>query len=390
MKKSVALLLLSSFLLTGCNFFDKFTKKSSSSEEYVDFYEEKYHADDFKEEVEVNPNLLKVTNSKTTVNNETSFSFKFLSSFSIAFRNAKREYLVSIEDEYWSGEFELSDYYYSNGYDGPTEIIEDSDGNKKRVPVFNGIISYVVASRQSQTAYYLPEKMIAEGRFVINITGIGSKALTDKDDYDFDREWLSNYRNEWKENMEIYIPKGIKRIASNAFYHTPESAKIYVERDSIPSGFAPDWTDSTTVFYGSNTYPEEKESARTIKVAGTEEMADEEDRPANFILGMKQSDVFVGEQYDRPLIIQYDLVHSDGSRETRYEDLPLANLVDKSFDSIGKISSTTYKRSKTFHLKTGDSIDENSIYFHNFMRCSDDLTIDTSVIYYAKAKPLYY
>ena len=107
-------------------------------------------------------------------------------------------------------------------------------------------------------------------------------------------------------------------------------------------------------------------------------------KPANFILGCQPSEKRPGEQYNRPLVIQYDKVKADGSRETIYEALPLTAAARGEYDSVGEISSLSNSRLLSYKLGPGESIDDDSIILHNLMKSTDDVQIDTDTMYWVK------
>ena len=156
---------------------------------------------------------------------------------------------------------------------------------------------------------------------------------------------------------------------------------IAYEGDSLPAGvFEDGWTDAANITYGQY----KTKSLKKANVGGTvDDMKDDLGRPISFILGCKEDANHQGEAYNRPLVIQYDKI-TDGNRQTIYEELALNNTVGNPYDSVGKISSLVYSRILGYKLAEGESIDDESIIFHNIMKASNDSVIDTSKRYWVK------
>ena len=166
---------------------------------------------------------------------------------------------------------------------------------------------------------------------------------------------------------------------------------IHYEGSSVPAGFAADWTDATgtALDVSANSYPSKYKNNKAANVGGTvTDLPDEHGRPINFILGCTKDETHTGDEYDRPLVIQYDLVTKENGAEkervTKFEALPLTNTTDNPYDACGRIASPSYSRLFGYKLGPNQEIDVNSVIFHNIMKASETSEIDTSKTYFAK------
>ena len=328
----------------------------------------KYTAADFAGEEEANPEELAVSISQsTTTSTSQSLNISFRSKTLVGFKTSRGNYIVTISDPNFTGD---ADTPVSDDYD----ILDESSG----LPVLEGSVSFVTGGGQNKEVC-LPSTLTMAQSFVIKVTSIDANCVTATgEEY--------NGKNTWSDAQGsritgIYIPSTIEHVAANAFTGVPENVVIAYEGAALPAGvFEDGWTDAANITY--STY--KTKSQMKAGVGGTvDDMKDDLGRPINFILGCKQDANHQGQEYDRPLVIQYDKI-TNGNRETIYEALPLNNTVGNPYDSIGKISSLAYSRLFGYKLGPGESIDDESIVFHNIMKASNDSVIDTSKTYWVK------
>lgn len=373
-RKTMSRLLLLG-LTVGCGFFafsqklDGFAPNYAEGEETTpEISGRVYTAADFAGEEEANSEELAASIvQSTTTDSSQSLNISFRSKTLVGFKTGRGNYIVTITDPNFTGE---PNSPVPEGYDKYDE--------ETGLPVLEGTVSFVVGGGQNKEVC-LPSTLTQAETFTIKVTSIEANCVTA-----LGAEY--NGKNTWADAQgqritSIYIPETIEHVAANAFTGVPEGVTIAYEGDSLPAGvFEEGWTDAANITYGSY----KTKSLKKANVGGTvDDMVDALGRPISFVLGCKKDSNHTGDEYDRPLVIQYDKI-KDGNKETIYEALPLTNTVGNSYDSVGKISSLVYSRLLGYKLGPGESIDDNSIIFHNIMKASNDSVIDTSKTYWIK------
>ena len=360
-------------LVAGCGFFafqqnnqtfaPTFAEESTPAKQYsaADFVDE--------EQASASELAISITESTTTETSQ-SLNFSFKSITLEGFKTARGNYIVSITDPNFTG-----------NVNAPVPEDFENFDEETGLPILEGSVSFVIGGGQNKEVC-LPSTMTREESFIIKVTTITSHCVTEKgDEYNNKNCWYDEYGN--LRITGIYIPDTIERVETNAFTGVPaEGVKIAYEGDSLPAGFESGWTDAATITLGEY----KTKSQKNANVGGK---VDDMSEPTNFILGSKQGGKNVGEQFDRPLVIQYDKI-SNGQKETIYEELPLTNTVGNPYDSVGKISSLSNSRLLSYKLGPGESIDDESIIFHNIMKSSDTSEINTSKTYWAKPNITYH
>ena len=329
-------------------------------------------AADFAEEEQASASELSVSIvESTTTETSQSLNFSFKSITLEGFKTARGNYIVSITDPDFTGNVNAPVSEDFENYDEETGL-----------PILEGSVSFVVGGGQNKEVC-LPSTMTREESFIIKVTTITSHCVTETgEEYNGKNCWYDEYGN--LRITGIYIPDTIERVETNAFTGVPaEGVKIAYEGDSLPAGFESGWTDAATITFGEYKTKSQKDANVGGKV-------DDMSEPVNFILGSKQGGNNIGEQYDRPLIIQYDKISGNGDRETIFEELPLTNTVGNPYDSVGKISSLSNSRLLSYKLGPNESIDDESIIFHNIMKSSDTSEIDTTKTYWSKPNITYH
>ena len=369
-------------LTVGCGFFafsqklDGFTANYAEGEQQAESQKRVYTASDFAGEEEANSEELAASIvQSTTTDSSQSLNISFRSKTLVGFKTGRGNYIVTITDPNFTGEPSSP---VPEGYDK----YDENSG----LPILEGVVSFVIGGGQNKEVC-LPSTLTQAETFVIKVTGIEANCVTaNGEEYNGKNKWVDVTVVEGKEIKNpritsIYIPNTIEHVAKNAFTGVPADVTIAYEDESLPEGvFEDGWTDAATITYG--TY--KTKSLKKANVGGTaDDLVDELGRPISFVLGCQKDNKHTGEEYDRPLVIQYDKV-TNGQRETIYEALPLTNTVGNSYDSVGKISSLVYSRLLGYKLGPGESIDDESIIFHNIMKASNDSVIDTSKTYWIK------
>ena len=360
-------------LVAGCGFF----AFQANNQTFVPTYAEdsqpakQYSAADFVDEEQASASELAISiTESTTTETSQSLNFSFKSITLEGFKTARGNYIVSITDPNFTG-----------NVNAPVPEDFENFDEETGLPILEGSVSFVIGGGQNKEVC-LPSTMTREESFIIKVTTITSHCVTEKgEEYNNKNCWYDEYGN--LRITGIYIPDTIERVETNAFTGVPaEGVKIAYEGDSLPAGFESGWTDAATITFGEY----KTKSQKNANVGGK---VDDMSEPTNFILGSKQGGKNVGEQFDRPLVIQYDKI-SNGQKETIYEELPLTNTVGNPYDSVGKISSLSNSRLLSYKLGPGESIDDESIIFHNIMKSSDTSEIDTSKTYWAKPNITYH
>lgn len=344
--------------------------------------QKQYTAADFAAEEEANVEEIGVSiNQSNVTETSQSLTFTFRSKTLVGFTTARKNYIIQIDDANFTGDIDkpAADDY---------ERLDDETG----LPIFDGFVSFVLgASSAANADVYLPSTFTKQDGFVINVNRIAAHAVTaEGNEYNG-----TTGRNNWDKINKIYIPKTITTVDAGAFTGFPDPAtkevKLIYEGNAIPSGFAANWTDAPDgqISLDPNCYKGKGAYSAANASTKVNDLEDELGRPVNYVLGCTKSDSTPGDEFDRPLVIQYDKVYSDNgvekSRETIFEELPLTNTVGNPYDSVGPMSSNSYSRLLGYKLAKNESIDDNSIVFHNLMKASKTSVIDTSKTYFAKA-----
>ena len=357
-------------LTAGCGFFALQGNNQSYAPTYADDEPaaKQYSAEDFANEEQASSGELAVSIvESTTTSTSQSLNVSFKTITLEGFKTARSNYIVSITDPNYTGK---ASEPVPEGY----ERLDEESG----LPILDGVVSYVLgASSATNQKVRLPSTLTRDGSFIINVKGITSHCVTpDGAEYHGANKWYNEAGTDLK-ITEIYIPSTIETVDSEAFVGVPEGVKFYYEGESIPEGFEPDWTDATDITFNTSI-------SNTYRYANVASKVDDMSEPANFILGCKQSERRPGEEYNRPLVVEYDKIKADGTKEKVFQTLSLTNTVGNEYDSVGSISSKSASRTLPYKLEPGESIDDKSIIFHNLMKASDTTEIDTSTTYWAK------
>ena len=345
-----------------------------------------YTASDFEDEEAVNPDSLTadITQSTTTDTSQ-SLTITFRSVTGTAFKSSAGNYLVEIDDENYTGDIS------SPAPEGYSRIDEESG-----LPIFHGVVYRVVggANKNSQSVF-IPSTLTRDERLIIQIDTILGDCVVPSP-----AEGEEEIKNSWKNPdqspriTDIYIPNTITNVADGAFTGVPsEGVTIHYEGTSIPEGFSEHWTDAPE---SALDIREDSYSVARFKnagVGGTEDIG----VPDNFILGCQRGEAggkYDSDDYNKPLIIEYTKNKADGSQEVVYEELPLINTVGNNYDGVGVISAKTYTRLLGYKLAEGESIEDNTIVFHNILRFYDPEEgrgnlINPEKQYFAKARITY-
>lgn len=335
-------------------------------------------ADDFSSEVEANHEELGVSITQSTLTDTSqSLTVSFRSKTLAGFKTAIGNYIVEIDDDNYSGD-----------ENNPAPEGYDKFNEETGLPEFEGKIAFIVGSvSENNKSVYLPSTFTKAGKFTAKITTIGAGCVS-ADGSEF------NGQNVWAVNgvskiTNIYIPDTIEKVEADAFKGVPtEGVTIHYEGTEFSSSvFQSGWTDApTTALDASTTSYNKKANKKANAAAGKVELPDALGRPINFILGCQQdvnNPKVADEKCNRPLVIQYDKI-TNGTRETIFEELPLTNTTNNPYDSCGKLASMSYTRQFGYKLGPGESIDDESVVFHNIMKADAQGNVDVSKTYFAK------
>ena len=385
-------------LTAGCGFFALQGNNQAPHSVYAEDEApaaKQYTEADFESEEQASSGELAVSLiESTTTDTSQSLNFSFKTITLEGWKTARNNFIVSITDPNYTGDA-------NNPVPEDYENIDEESG----LPILEGAVSFVTGSAATSPTnkqVRLPSTLTRDGSFIIKVTTITSHCVTaDGAEYGGKNTWYNESGDSLK-ITSIYIPDTIETVEEHAFTGVPaEGVTIYYEGESIPEGFADDWTDAASITFNtpiSDTY-------KNPNVGGK---VDDMSAPANFILGCSATKEFVDRQVekaqadpentlteeelrqqyqvgcDRPLVIEYDKVKADGTREKNFEALKLDNTVGNAYDSVGSISKLSNSRLISYKLGPGESIDDDSIILHNLMKASDDVRVDTSKTYWVK------
>ena len=360
---------VSRFLLLGltasCGFFAIQGNKQAYTPSFAD--EEApakvYTEADFVDEEQTSSGevVVSITESTTTSTSQ-SLIFSFKSVTLEGFKSSRSNYIISITDENYTGDVNNP---VPEGY----ENIDAETG----LPILKGAISYVIGGNNKEVC--LPATITRDGCFIVEVTTILSHCVSATgEEYNGNNCWYDEYNN--LKITGIYIPDTIQVVESHAFMGVPADVKIAYEGNALHEGFADDWTDAQTITFG-------EYKTKSQKYAGVGGKVNDLSKGVNFTLGCQQSAKNVGEEYNRPLVIEYTKhktdVNGNVTTERVFEALPLKNSRN-SYETIAETSSRQFG----IKLGPGEYVDDNSIYLHNLMRISEAYVIDTSKTYFAK------
>ena len=336
-------------------------------------------ADDFSSEEEANYEELGASITQSTLTDTSqSLTVSFRSKTLAGYKTAIGNYIVEVDDPNYTGD---DSNPAPDGYDKFNE--------ETGLPEFEGKIAFIVGSVSENNKHvYLPSTFTKAGKFTVKITTIGAGCVT-ADGAEF------NNQNAWSLNKitNIYIPDTMEKVEAGAFTGVPsEGVTIHYEGTEFSSSvFESGWTDApaSALDASANSY-NKKANKKANAAASKVELPDPLGRPINFILGCTQdpnNPKVASEECNRPLVIQYDKVTTNGGAETRetiFEELSLTNTTQSPYDSCGKLSSMSYTRTFGYKLADNEYIDDESIIFHNIMKADATGNVDTSKTYFAR------
>ena len=380
--KTVSRFLLLSLTL-GCGFFALGQNNRSLSAAHAEgeassTQQRTYTASDFADEVPVDPEQLDVSLiQSTTTDTSQSLNFAFKSkTFQANIGSRYNDIIVCVTDPAYTGD-----------NNNPVKEGFDNYDEETGLPIFDGSILYILKETKDGEVF-IPSTYTYSETFIISVSSIGSNCVSIDGHYNGEygsSTWYAEDGVTLKYNA-IHIPETIKTISANAFTGVPAGVSITYEGSSIPSGFATGWTDATNITF--NTYGKESYKDRPLGLP-VSDVKDELGRPVNFCLGVKPDGVkYVGEAYDRPLVIEFDVVDKANPTGTPirhvFEELPLTNTNGSAYDSVGRISNLSYSRLYGYKLASNEMIKVDTITFHNIMKFGEGVNINTSQRYSAK------
>ena len=320
-------------------------------------------AEDFSGEVDANSEEIVASISQSTLTDTSqSLSVTFRSKTVLGYRTAIGNYIVQLDDANFGDE------------DNPAPADYERVDPETGFPIFDGFIAFVLGGSGRNGNVFLPSTLTRKkegANFIVNITKIAKNAITATgSEY--------NDRNNWNSIKNIYIPNTITTVEAGAFTGYPGTGIgesdpiIHYEGTALPAGFATGWTDAPEAALDLSSTSYTNKASKAANVGGkVTDIPDEYGRPVNFVLGMHEdvnNPKFNDPKYNKPLVIQYDRVVKENgvekSRTTLYEELPVLNE-NGPYDSIGEISSLNLARQINFDLGKDETIDPESVVFHN-------------------------
>lgn len=346
--------------------------------------------DDFSDETEVDSNEIGVSITQSTITSTSqSLTVSFRSKTLSGFRTAKGNFVVGIDDEYYTGDT-------SNPAPEGYERTDETSG----LPIFNGYVAYIVGSSSSEANrnVYIPTTLTYANRLIISVTTIagGCVSATGCGDVNIENTWTYTSGEETSPRIEnIYIPNSIQKVEAQAFTDMPTdgSVVIHYEGNELPASvFEDGWVDADVTdpaLFDISGTSYDKKDLKKANVGATVDLPDPLGRPLNFILGY----VSESEGISYPLTIQYDLLKTSGgitTRETKFDELELTNSSHNPYDACGPLANISYTRTIGYKLGPGESIDDESIVFHNIRKTFKDESGGTVVDFTKRffAKPL--
>ena len=380
--KTVSRFLLLSLTL-GCGFFalgqnNHGLTAAHAEGEVSPTQQRTYSAADFADEIPVDPEQLDVSLiQSTTTDTSQSLNFAFKSkTFQANIGSRYNDIIVCVTDPAYTGD-----------NNAPVKEGFDNYDEETGLPIFDGSILYILKETRDREVY-IPSTYVYSETFIISISSIGSNCVSADPHYNGEYGSSSWYAEDGVtlKYDAIHIPNTVKTISANAFTGVPAEVSITYEGASIPDGFVTGWTDATNITF--NTYGRESYKNRPLGLPVTD-VKDELGRPVNFCLGVKPDGVkYVGDAYDRPLVIEFDVVDKANPNGTPlrhiFEELPLTNTNGSAYDSVGRISNLSYSRLYGYKLASNEMIKVDSITFHNIMKFGEGVNINTSQRYSAK------
>ena len=351
-----------------------------------------YTEADFADEEEVDYEQLgvKLIESTTTETSQ-SLNFSFQSKTLVAFTTAKKNYIVNITDPNFTGEPKEP---VASDYAGETIEVEDSTdaGKTQTLPLLEGTVIFVIGGQNKDV--YLPSTLTRAGKFVVKVTSIAANCVTvDGSQYNGKNAWIDP-KTSAQRITSIHIPSTVETVEAGAFTGVPASGvSITYEGSSIPSGFEAGWTDMDVNKVELNSTIKDTNKNASVGGDPVTDIPDEHGRPVNFVLGCQPDGVdYVGQEYDRPLVIEFEkvtMVNGVENRQKVFDELPLETK-NSPYDSVGKISAYAHSRLVGYKLNQGETIDDTSIKFHNIMKfVNEQGEIITGKRYFAKPKIAY-
>lgn len=339
-------------------------------------------ADDFSSEAEANYEELGVSITQSTLTDTSqSLTVSFRSKTLSGYKTAIGNYVVEIDDPNFTGDDQ-----------NPAPEGYDKFNEETGLPEFEGKIAFVIGSvSEANKKVYIPSTFTKAGKFTAKITTIASGCVSaDGSEFNGNNTWMAGTNTKI---TNIYIPNTIEKVEANAFTGVPsEGVTIHYEGTEFSSSiFETGWTDApaTALNAATNSY-DKKANKKANAAASKVDLPDALGRPINFILGCTQdvnNPKVASEDCNRPLVIQYDKVTNNNgteARETIFEELPLTNTTQTPYDSCGKLASMSYTRQFGYKLGPNESIDDESIIFHNIMKADATGVVDTTQTYFAK------
>ena len=220
--------------------------------------------------------------------------------------------------------------------------------------------TYCADAGIGQTTLYISNVMTCGTRFEITNLRIAAGAMYRETEYDVSLGQEVVVHDSYQDLQTIYICDGIQTVESGAFTNVPDSVTIKCVAASKPEGWADDWTDAANVLWGQEL---EDTSKVTVKQSGS---AKSFGQAEDYILGYKGSEQYEFGAY--PLTLSYEKVHTDGSKTTEYQEIPVKHQTNP-YDAVG---STIYGNTNTIEitvdLDKGEDINTDSFEFYNIFK----------------------
>jgi len=212
---------------------------------------------------------------------------------------------------------------------------------------------YIHSFQMNNSEVYAPRTLSRgvynyDAVFTVNITSIASNALP------------QNARA-----VNLYIPKEITSIPSDAFTLAPDLEHIFCEHLTAPVGFEDGWNAGAEVSWGQNIYDGQASKYENVSSIATKEVGD----PAiNYILGYYPK----GED-QLPLTIEYNLVNGSETVGPFFLEFEKVTKI-KDYDSVGKgIAGYSTRLTFVIEHEKGYNVDVESVIIHNIYAAQSEM-----------------
>ena len=302
---------------------------------------------------------ISLNSSATTVNSH-SFSCTISSTMieTISNRSALANVFVVIDDPATEGKSITQ--LYNDGKEASTKAEEE--GEEYIVPHYAGYVYRIYNTKASKKNIVIPRTLFYH-YYYVDITGIGEMVCTDE----------KGLEPSYKNIETIAIPNTITTVESNAFPNCPDSVSFKIEEETNMDGFAEDWTDAKA----ENIRNDVDFVDQQIEGQPNPDFISDTDlngQAAALTRTFGKGEDFLirkeGDGYNEKMWVEYNTIDPNGNvakaNQVKYLD-PINDLAN--YDGVGSdLGSVNLSLSLDFATDNGESVDPESIRFHNIRK----------------------